>query len=139
MKPLTSLTKWLLPTAALGCAGCHSLPEPTSTWRGREDGRVEVVVVHAGPNLPVKAWLVESGRDGASGLVTFTKWAATGYRYHQRSYFTLEETWRAGIDHIGILKDGQFCTANPDRGGYQDGDSIVYTTSYDYCAGLVRD
>jgi len=90
-------------------------------------------------SLPAKAWLVESEREGASGLVAYTKWGTGGYRYRHRAYFTLEVTWRPGVDHIGILKGAEFCTVNPEHGGYEDGDSFVITKTYDYCAGLVRD
>ena len=139
MKLRSLLSNWLLPVAVLGCASCQSLPGPTTTWRGKEEGRVEVVIVQAGESLPEKAWLVESQPEAASGLVTFTKWGAGDFRYHERSYFTLEKSWRPDVDYIGIVKGAEFCTVNPEHGGYEDGDSIVITNSYDYCAGLVRD
>ena len=115
------------------------MPQPTTTWRGHEEGRIKVSLVLTGRSLPAKAWLVESRREGASGLVSFTKWGSGGFRFSHRAYFTLEESWRPGIDHIGIVEGPEFCTVNPEHGGFEEGDSIVITNSYDYCAGLVQD
>jgi hypothetical protein len=132
-------SRWLLAVVALACAGCNSLQGPTTTLRGQERGRVDVVMVHTKTELPDRAWLVESDAEEAEGLVIFTKWGAGDYRYHERSYFVFEEAWRAGVNHIGIVKGSEFCTVNPEHGAYSDGDSYVITRAYDYCAGLVQD
>ena len=129
---------WICLLAVLATVGCNSLPKPTTTWRGEEDGRVKVTVTISSPALPEKAWLVASEPDSATGLVIYTKWGEGAYRYHQRSYFILEETWRSGVDHIGIIENGEFCTVNPEHGGFSDGNSFTTTYAYDYCAALAR-
>ena len=123
----------------LAAVGCNSLPKPTTTWRGHEDQRVKVTVTLSSAELPNEAWLVESAPEHATGLVIFTKWGAGSYRFHQRSYFRLEEKWRSGADHIGIIKANEFCTVNPEPGGFSDRDSFTTTYAYDYCAGLLHD
>lgn len=129
----------LLTLLTLGA--CVSLPHDAVTWHGYTEGRIKVRLSLVS-TLPVQGWLVESEPEQASGFISFTKWGSARFRYKKRAYFRLKDKWEAGADYLGRMetRDGssEFCTANPEHGGYQEGNKFVTTTSYDYCAWLSR-
>lgn len=122
-------------------ASCTSLPDEATTWRGHEEGRVKVQIRSLSP-LPVKGWLAVSSREQATGVVGFTKWGSGGFRYKRRAYFQFRPKWEADVEYLGIVEtdkgSSEFCTVNPEHGGFQEGDTFVITHAYDYCARLVR-
>ncbi|MGH8079101.1 MAG: hypothetical protein ACREP7_00910 [Lysobacter sp.] len=127
----------------LTLGGCVSLPQAETTqWRGHTKGRIKARIVYSRSELPTEGWIVESQPEQASGWVAFTKWKASGFRVSKRSYFQVREKFEVDASRIGRFesKDGfnEFCAVNPEHGGYQEGDRIVITNSYDYCARLTR-
>lgn len=128
---------------AVALCSCASAPRDTgSDWRGHSAGKVKVRLHYRSPILPEHGWLVKSSDLNSSGTVRFTKWGTPNYKYQEDAFFVVEEVWRADAEHLGLLqiRDGatEFCTLNPEHGAYLDGDSIVHTRSWDYCARLLR-
>ena len=128
--------------ASLVLGGCVSLPHGAVGWRGHTDARIKVQVTSFAAALPTQGWLVESERDHATGFVSFTKLGSGSFRYKKQAYFQVREKWEPDVVYIGRFetKDGfsEFCAVNPEHGGFQEGDTIVITSSYDYCARLTR-
>ncbi len=128
----------------LAASGCASVShESGSDWRGHSAGVLKVALHYMDEQLPERGWLVESAASDSAGRVRFTKWAGATYRYRNDGFFVVETKWRAGVAYLGLLqtRDGgvpEFCTLNPEHGAYMEGDRIVHTYSWDYCAPLSR-
>ncbi|MGH8037540.1 MAG: hypothetical protein ACREPD_07340 [Stenotrophomonas sp.] len=123
-------------------AGCASLPPDAVTWRGHAPGRVKAKVTLFSPALPAQGWLVESEPDQAAGYLSYTKWGPSGERYWAKAYFQVRQAWEPEAEYLGRFetKDGfsELCVGNPVHGGFQEGDTYVFTNAYDYCARLAR-
>lgn len=137
------MIRTLVILASLALGGCASLPHGAVTWRGHTDGRIKVQVASLSAALPAQGWLVESERDQATGFVSFTKWGSGNFRYKKQAYFQVRDKWEPEVVYIGRFetKNGssEFCAVNPEHGGFQEGDTVVITNSYDYCARLTRE
>ncbi len=127
--------------ASVVLSGCVSLPTDAVTWRGHTDGQIKVQVSSSSA-LPAQGWLVESDQDQATGFVSFTKWGSGSFRYKKQAYFLVKDKWEPEVVYLGRLEtregSSEFCAINPEHGGLQEGDTIVITNSYDYCARLSR-
>lgn len=127
----------------LAASGCASVSHGSgSDWRGHSAGVVKVALHYVGESLPERGWLVEAAASDSVGRVRFTKWSGATYRYRKDGFFVVETKWRADVAYLGLLqtRDGipEFCTLNPEHGAYMEGDRIVHTYSWDYCATLSR-
>jgi hypothetical protein len=118
------------------------MPHGSAQWQGHAVGRIKAQVSSSSATLPTQGWLIESQRDQAAGFVSYTKWGSAGFRYKKQAYFQVREKWEPDVVYLGRLetRDGssELCVANPEHGGFQEGNTIVITKSYDYCVRLTR-
>lgn len=91
--------------------------------------------------LPI-GWLTESSEEGASGYVEYTKWGASGYKFREKGYFSVRKECEGEGHDYGLIEEvngsARFCTLNPEHGAYVDGNTVVHTYHWDYCAPLSR-
>jgi hypothetical protein len=129
--------------AAVLLCGCASLPQGGVKWHAYTAGRIKAFVISSSKSPPGKGWLVESARAQADGYFSYTKLGSGDFRYSKRAYFKTIEKWSPDANYLGLFQDRngstEFCVVNPEHGGYQEGNTFVITSPYDYCATLVRE
>ena len=136
------MTRTLSILATILLCGCVSLPQGGTKWQGYTAGRIKALVISSSNSPPSKGWLVESNRAQADGYFSYTKWGNGDFRYSKRAYFKVVSKWSPDDHYLGLFQDRngsiEFCVVNPEHGGYQEGNTFVFTYPYDYCAPLVR-
>ena len=138
---MTSVRTSVAVTLAVTCilSACASLPPGSSEWTGRSEQVLARVVWFNGGPLHDR-WLQASSKQEADGYVSYTKWGDAGYKYSAKGYFVERTECDPEANDYGLIQvragTTEFCTLNPEHGGFAEGNTFVITNSWDYCTRI---